>query len=1149
MERRGPGWDSLTEDWPSRPPSSSGSNLPNGQSLNEKGNPTISNTRRGTTSKTHATQRSSRSSSHASQQSVIRHENPKNISQVAAAQANENGLPDWKRLALKYQVEQSAGNDLLSPGPMGLEKVFQKPNTPPEPAASKNGRRTRPEIDQMLEAGIERRKSSSAFLAKHHQRSRSIISAQPQLSLSPLQEVNEAKCLPSDTLMPSDSISEVYDFYGRKKISQLVAQVSTDGCEDHQSQCGKTLSHVSGVSTFSAVDLNEILKNMDQKKTQEPKIQQKDTGSDKAESKACGAQNPKVVHDHHIPTIASEASGVAQHPQPGDIGSNKAESQACGAPSQSVVHGHHVPHNASESSGVAQSQQQEGAGSDRAASSSCGGQTVVRHHVSPKASEASGESQDPDPFGGISDLVETEEVSQPQFNTPDMSQQVVAQIRLEQYAESTEPVFESLSDYEKPLTCSQGSCLTSKPSSSSSTNGKLVSDDNMRESSGYDSQLWSDSVGVQRLARSPAQTVQSKRRPMLAPSSIITNNLELHAGEYVEEPLNSATGQQSSPTEEIPRDNDSTTEFKSPQPLRQANDASYNAQCHTAPPSSMEKAENRSFFEPRSDGHNMSLGLSYSTPVPARYSDPNQSLMPSTGKGYGRSFKPLSPLTELTVDQDDARHFKSGNAQSAPDNLLDAARGDGHMAFVINDMVRRLTDAASDEPYWDSMKSVDLSGTDLDDLDMLENFCPRLVELRATDNKLRHLNGAPSSLRELDLARNQLSGLTSWAHLPNLQYLDLSGNQIDSLKGLSGLVHLRHLVLDNNAITSLDGILHLEGLQSISLKGNKIQSADFKASNLKRLERVDLSDNDLVKVTGLSRLTSLKEADFSGNRLLHFPATPDEKKVNGNRGLTTLHLDRNRISKMDVAAFPQLETLTVDENRLTRVHGIAQHKNMRLLSFRDQTFPDRKPSINKVPLNDFHNLHTLILSGTPLPYDFPIMKPFLNLQVLDVSFTGLQSLPTTFGKLAPNLRNLNVSANALKDLRPLDGIVGLETLSASGNRIVRVRALAKVLERLNRLCGGRLREVDFRDNPFSQGFYPPQSSAKSAGSQRRQELYAARLDPDTAERRTVWEMLVATTCAAILKVDGKQPETKKWQSDKVWTGLKKRGVITEKATK
>ena len=588
-----------------------------------------------------------------------------------------------------------------------------------------------------------------------------------------------------------------------------------------------------------------------------------------------------------------------------------------------------------------------------------------------------------------------------------------------------------------------------------------------------------------------------------------------------------------------------------------------------------------SFSQTVPDGRTMSLSLSVSTPLP-RIRPARNNLLMSSGQRTNSLLPQLSPLSQFTINQDDARHFHNQKLDSAADvRLLTNERGlYVDSALATRDLVTKLTDAEPNEPFWDTMRSLSLKGKQIESTHMLDELCPSIEQLDVADNKLKHVIGIPKTVRELDVSNNGLSGFTEWNHLPNVQYLDVSRNELDSLDAFHSLTHIREFRADSNNVSSLEGVLELDRLLSLSLRNNKLASANLGHAHFSRLTHLDLSFNGLRRVTGLEFLPSLEQLDLTGNNLKAFPST---EAVSKNQNLIRLNVDQNALSFLDISAYPNLRELYADANSLTTVSGIEGHAKLHTLYLRDQRSTSDQ-TLQLYNLNDFVNLTHLYLSGTSLDPalvpSFAAEVPFYNLQTLDVAFTGLQSLPLKMGMLMPNLRTLNLNANSLKDLRPLKGIVGLRRLFAAGNRLSRLRRIAKVLGSLGGLCGGALEEVDFRDGPLCCGFYP---TAKDDGERRenrlvhcgdgkmkdasatdelengetgelrhllpqsdaeRDAVYKKRLDEDTKLRRRLYELLLATKCKKLKRVDGLDFDREGVnRRDTLWRRLVELGVV------
>lgn len=192
----------------------------------------------------------------------------------------------------------------------------------------------------------------------------------------------------------------------------------------------------------------------------------------------------------------------------------------------------------------------------------------------------------------------------------------------------------------------------------------------------------------------------------------------------------------------------------------------------------------------------------------------------------------LSPLPDFTVNQLEENlalevsRLDMGQAGPRPHKRSRA------LSIATLDLVRKLTDLEPYEPYWEHIRQLDLSKSGLTALTGLADFCARVEKLDASHNRIRQLTGAPQSVRYLKITHNQLSSLTAYGHLLNLQYLDVSNNEIDNLQGLRGLVHLRELKADNNLISSLEGVAGLDGLMKLDISRNAFKTLDFADSTL-----------------------------------------------------------------------------------------------------------------------------------------------------------------------------------------------------------------------------------------------------------------------------------------------------------------------------
>ncbi|WYZ37114.1 hypothetical protein EsH8_II_000620 [Colletotrichum jinshuiense] len=480
----------------------------------------------------------------------------------------------------------------------------------------------------------------------------------------------------------------------------------------------------------------------------------------------------------------------------------------------------------------------------------------------------------------------------------------------------------------------------------------------------------------------------------------------------------------------------------------------------------------------------------------------------------------LSPMSEFTLNH----HEKSFGFEVS--YIVDDQRlvtGDGSkkvMSLTVRDLVDRLTEIEPFEPYWEDFTELDMSEKRLSSLHMLDEFCGRLVSLDASSNALGHLDGVPTSVRQLKVTHNILTELTSWDHLANLQYVDISNNDISSLSALRNLVHLRSLRVDNNKLTSLDGLNQHDGLLTLRARNNLIEVADFEGTKLHRLTELDLAGNNLAELRNVGQLSSLQILKLAKNSLVGFTA----EDAQGLDNLRYLDLGDNNITELDISHLPAVRLLHADRNHISGITGFTKARHLDSLSLREQRVDGH---LDLSFLSAAYEIRKLFLSGNYIGA-FEVKVDFLNLQLLELANCGLRSLPEGLGQLMPNLRSLNVNFNAIADLSPIRFIPRLKKLLVAGNRLTDSTAVTELLTDFPHLT-----QLDLRDNPITQGFYSPVHVMVSADrghladpftlpetDPERDGVFARRLDETTRLRRRLYQVVFVGCCKKLKVLDG-----------------------------
>ncbi|KAK9829835.1 hypothetical protein WJX72_008166 [[Myrmecia] bisecta] len=331
-----------------------------------------------------------------------------------------------------------------------------------------------------------------------------------------------------------------------------------------------------------------------------------------------------------------------------------------------------------------------------------------------------------------------------------------------------------------------------------------------------------------------------------------------------------------------------------------------------------------------------------------------------------------------------------------------------------------------------------------------------LVQLSLEDNQLTSLEGLSrlSSLMELYVSNNQLSKLRqlhALRGLPHLIILDLAGNPLAALPDyrLYTVYHLRKLkVLDSHSIDASEqavsrtkyagrlmadfltdrlGHCFFDRLRELDLAGLAIRDVGdvFAREDWSQLQHLNLDNNDLAEVHGLTALSSLTCLRLCGNRLgedcSFGGANGDHPLLYNPAGapllfphLSALHLAEAGISNivaLDLSPLTGLRMLDLSGNKLHRVEG----------------------------LDSLVSLQELLLARNHIKHVDPLALAGLRrLHKLDLSSNGLRSLANLAS--LTRLHTLHLAGNRISDLAELDrlsALASLQELSLADNLVAR----------------------------------------------------------------------------------------------------------------
>ncbi|KAK2143955.1 hypothetical protein LSH36_797g01015 [Paralvinella palmiformis] len=311
----------------------------------------------------------------------------------------------------------------------------------------------------------------------------------------------------------------------------------------------------------------------------------------------------------------------------------------------------------------------------------------------------------------------------------------------------------------------------------------------------------------------------------------------------------------------------------------------------------------------------------------------------------------------------------------------------------------------------------------------------------------------PVSLTHLDLSNNEITEINAPFVYSNLRYLDLSGNKIiliregilQDLRALEvltlkdnrlstidreifdGMKELRKLDLSFNQLTSLDELAFagLPLLEDLNLAGNLLSNISAMTfQGLKSLQYLDLEDNRIMSVNerGLfNDLRLLKVLSLGYNHLGSLNADVFSKLVM----LRDLNLEDNKIAHVDDRAFstikpspvPQLETLNLRNNKLSKVptSALTHLSNLKMLDISQNPMEvlhsgafNGLKQLRKVQVNAMPNLDTI---------QDHAFSELCNLEEIELhSNHRLQTLVEGVFLGTPELSKIDLHANALRTI-------------------------------------------------------------------------------------------------------------------------------------
>ncbi|KAK9472000.1 uncharacterized protein V1510DRAFT_426438 [Dipodascopsis tothii] len=374
-------------------------------------------------------------------------------------------------------------------------------------------------------------------------------------------------------------------------------------------------------------------------------------------------------------------------------------------------------------------------------------------------------------------------------------------------------------------------------------------------------------------------------------------------------------------------------------------------------------------------------------------------------------------------------------------------------------------------------------------------------------------------LKSLNLQGRDLETLVKlddWC--PQLLELNVSDNFLAYLTGVPSTTRLLRAV--NNCFCELTAFGMLSNLQYLDISDNQIETLNG-MSNLVHLRELVVDNNELTNIDGIMQLDGLLKVSVKGNRLesLNLETSAlhrlEELDLSANRltkitgverlkNLMVLKLDdnmlaefqiegylvrlrmlrlvRNNLTRFDGVSFPYLRILSLDENKIESVTGLKRLRLLESISLRDQ-----RSTTGCVIARKYTDKRHLTC-------------PNIN-DVRRLYLSGTHPVDLNFRLHFLNLQSLELAATNLTSLPPSFSSFArnLRELNLSFNQLRDITPLRNIFKlRKLYLVGNHidmdmaslssvissfkvLMSLDLRMNPITHKFYPPLFSDTTTG--------------------------------------------------------------------
>lgn len=321
----------------------------------------------------------------------------------------------------------------------------------------------------------------------------------------------------------------------------------------------------------------------------------------------------------------------------------------------------------------------------------------------------------------------------------------------------------------------------------------------------------------------------------------------------------------------------------------------------------------------------------------------------------------------------------------------------------------------------------DLSG--LNNLIMLES-----LSLRYLNNlKLSELSPINQlvNLRVFDLSGHNLTTNLNFENYNKLEKLVLRGNNIENIQSLSPLHQLNTLWLEDNRVTDISPLSNLQNLTNLEINRNKITTG-LNSLYLPNLTKLDVSHNEITDIVNITKnFPVITALNLSNNPLLQVSG------ISGHQQLVRLDLNETSIKTLpSINDLPKLEEVFIQANPgLTQIDTLSNLPSLVTLRLNDNQL-ELIPEITNTP-----EIEEITLSGNIIS-SIPKLNNMNKLKTLNLLNNQIDSIASDSD--LPSLFALDLGNNNISDVNWVTDYVASSWLGLYGNFITDVMILDSI---------------------------------------------------------------------------------------------------------